>query len=108
MTVNPVDAPPVNFLRISRFILMLSNMMGGMTEMESECIRRVNTVKSVDLSWAPSEASTDGAGNTMLTFLLLLLFLISVCVLVVFSVFGGLALAILYKQLLPISTPFPF
>lgn len=42
MTVNPVDAPPVNFLRISRFILMLSNMMGGMTEMESECIRRVN------------------------------------------------------------------
>ena len=60
----------------------------------------------MDLSWASSEASTDGAGNTMLTFLLLLL--ISVCVLVVFSVFGGLALAILYKQLLPISTPFPF
>lgn len=107
MTVNPVNASPVNFLRISRFILMLSNMMGGMTEVESECIRRFNTVKSLDLSWAPGEASTDGAGNTVLTFLLLL-FLISVCVLVVFSVFGGLALAILYKQLLPISTPFPF
>lgn len=106
MTVNPVNASPINFLKISRFILMLSNMMGGMTEVQSECIRRVNTVTCVDLSWASGEASTDGAGNAMLTLLLLLL--ISVCVLVVFSVFGGLALAILYKQLLPISTPFPF
>lgn len=77
-----------------------------MTEVESECIRRVNTVTCVDLSWASGEASTDGAGNAMLTLLLLLL--ISVRVLVVFSVFGGLALAILYKQLLPISTPFSF
>lgn len=106
MTVNPVNASPINFLRISRFILLLSNMMGGMTEVESECIRRVNSVTCVDLSWASGEASTDGAGNAMLTLLLLLL--ISVRVLVVFSVFGGLALAILYKQLLPISTPFSF
>ena len=41
MTVNPINAFPVNFLRISRFILILSNMMGGMTEIESECISEV-------------------------------------------------------------------